>query len=100
MQELEDLEEDVNNLWDDCIQPHLMKEDYEKSLNTEQSSVEDNSLNNADDPTYQGMADTIMVELQHKYNLRPKNKPVSTVQPKKIFPRGETYEPVQKENEM
>jgi hypothetical protein len=36
MQEFEDLEEDVNNLGDDYIQPHLTKEDYEKSLNTEQ----------------------------------------------------------------
>ena len=63
MQEFEDLEEDVNNLGDDCIQPHLTKEDYEKSLNTEQSSVEDNNLNDADDPSYQGIVDTIMAEL-------------------------------------
>jgi ribonuclease HI len=99
MQEFEDLEEDVNNLGDDCIQPHLTKEDYEKSLNIGQPSGADNSLNNANDLAYQGMADTIMAELQHKYNLRPKNKPVSTAQPKKIFPRGETYEPVQRETE-
>lgn len=69
MQEFEDLEEDVNNLGDDCTQPHLTKEDYEKSLNTEQSSVEDNNLNGANDPAYQ-----VMAELQHKYNLRPRNK--------------------------
>jgi hypothetical protein len=60
MQEFEDLEEDVNNLGDDCIQPHLTKEYYENSLNTEQSSGEDNNLNNADDPAYQGMVDTII----------------------------------------
>jgi hypothetical protein len=78
----------------------LTKEDYVKSLSTEQSSVEDNNLNDVDDPAYQGMANTIMAELQHKYNLRPRNKPVSTVQPKKIFPRGKIYEPVQKETEM
>jgi hypothetical protein len=100
MREFEDMEEDVNNLGDDCIQPHLTKEDYEKSLNTEQSSVEDNNLNDVDDPSYQGMADTIMAELQHKYNLRSRNKPMSTTQPKKILPRGETYEPIQKEIEM
>ena len=76
-----------------------MKEDYAKSLKTEQSLGEDNNLNNVDDPTYQGMADTIMVELQHKYNLRPKNKLVSNSQPKKFFPRGKTYEPVQREIE-
>ena len=32
MQEFKDLEEDVNNLGDDGIQPHLTKEDYDKSL--------------------------------------------------------------------
>jgi hypothetical protein len=63
MQEFKYLEEDVNNLGDDCIQPHLTKDDYEKSLNTEQSFVEDNNLNNADDPAYQGMDETIMAEL-------------------------------------
>jgi hypothetical protein len=46
------------------------------------------------------MADTIMFELQHKYNLRPKNKSASTTQPKKIFPRGETYDPVPKDTEI
>jgi hypothetical protein len=100
MQEFEDLEEDVNNLGDDCIQPHLTKEDYERSLNTEQPSNKDNNINNTDDSTYQGMVDTIMVELQHKYNLRPKNKSVSTTQPKKILPRGETYEPTPKDTEI
>jgi hypothetical protein len=100
MQEFEELEEDVKHLGDDCIQPHLMKEDYEKSLNTKQSSGEDNSLNSVDDPAYQGMVDTIIVELQHKYNLRPKNKPVLTAQPKKILPRGKTYEPAPKETEV
>jgi hypothetical protein len=77
-----------------------MKEDYEKFLNTEQSSGEGNNLNSIDDPAYQGMVDTIIAELQHKYNLRPKNKHVSTTQPKKIFPRVETYEPTPKENEI
>jgi hypothetical protein len=100
MQEFGDLEEDVNNLGSDCIQPHLTKEDYEKSLNTEQSSVEDNKLNNVDDLAYQGMVDTIKAEIQHKYNLRSRNKPVSTAQPKKFFPRGETYESFQKETEI
>jgi hypothetical protein len=60
MQEFEDLEEDVNNLGDDCMQPHLTKEDYEKSLNTERPLTEDDNINNTDDSTYQGMADTIM----------------------------------------
>jgi hypothetical protein len=34
LQEFEDLGEDVNNLDNDCIQPHLTQEDYERSLNT------------------------------------------------------------------
>jgi hypothetical protein len=62
--------------------------------------TEDDNINNVDDSTYQGMADTIMAEIQHNYNLRPKNKPVMTTQPKKFFPRGETYDPTQKEIEM
>jgi hypothetical protein len=99
MQEFEDLEEDLSNLGDDCKQPHLTKEDYEKSLNIEQSSSADNNLNNVDDIAYQGMADTVMAKLQHKYNLRPKNKPMSTAQPKKILRRGETYELIQKDTE-
>ena len=93
MQEFEDLEEDVNNLGNDCMQPDLTKEYYEKSLNIERPLTENDNINNTDDSTYQGMADTIMAELQHKYNLRPKNKIVTTTQPKKILPRGETYEP-------
>jgi hypothetical protein len=76
MQEFEDLEEDVNILGNDCVQPHLTKEDYERSLNTEQSSVEDKKMA-IDGFVYQEMADTIMAEPQHKYNLRPRNKPVS-----------------------
>jgi hypothetical protein len=46
------------------------------------------------------MEDTIMVELQHKYNLRLKNKPVSTAKHKKNLPRGKTYELIQKETKM
>jgi hypothetical protein len=46
------------------------------------------------------MDDTIMAELQHRYNLRPKNKSVSTTQPKKIMSRGKTYEPVPKDTEI
>jgi hypothetical protein len=76
MQEFEDLEEDVNNLGDDCMKPHLTKEDYEKSMNTEQPSNKYKNINNTEDSTYQGMADIVMVELQHKYNPRAKNKSV------------------------
>jgi hypothetical protein len=40
-----------------------------------------------------------MVEVQLRYNLRSKNKPALTPQPKKILPRGEVYEPTPKETE-
>jgi hypothetical protein len=63
MQEFEDLEEDVKNLGDDCIQSHLTKEDYEKYLDVGQPSGPDSFLNNANDISYQGMDDTIMAEL-------------------------------------
>ena len=39
-----------------------------------------------------------MDEIQPKYNLRSKSKPISTTQPKKILPRGQTYEPTPEEN--
>jgi hypothetical protein len=42
----------------------------------------------------------IMVEVQPRYNLRPKSKPASTTKPKKILPRGETYEPDLKETTL
>jgi hypothetical protein len=69
-------------------------------VNTEQPSNKDDDINNTDVSVYQEMTDSIMVEVQHKYNLRPKNKPVSTPQPKKILPRGEIYEPAPKETEI
>jgi hypothetical protein len=39
----------------------------------------------------------IMAKIQPKYNLRSKSKPISTTQPKKILPRGQTYEPTPEE---
>ena len=42
----------------------------------------------------------IMVEVQPKYNLRSKSKPASDNQPKKILPRGKTYEPTQEETTL
>jgi hypothetical protein len=100
MQEFEDLEEYMNNLGDDCLQPHLTKEDYERSLNTEQRSNKYRNINNTDDSAYQGIVDSIMVDLQHKYNLRPNNKNMTTTQPKKILPRGKIYVPASKDTEI
>ena len=39
-QDFGDLDNDVMNFDDDCTQPYLTREDYEKSLNTQQSSIE------------------------------------------------------------
>jgi hypothetical protein len=69
-------------------------------VNTEQPSNKYDDINNTDVSIYQEMTDSIMVEFQHKYNLRPKNKPVLTPQPKKILPRGEIYEPTPKETKI
>jgi hypothetical protein len=99
MQEFEDLEEDMNNLGEDCLQPHLTRQYYESSLKIEQRSNEDRNTNNTEDPTCQVIVDTIMAELQNKYNLRSKTKNITTTQPKKIMPRGEVYEPTPKETE-
>jgi len=35
----------------------------------------------------------IAVDFQPRYNMRSKNKPTSTDQPKKILPRGQSHEP-------
>jgi hypothetical protein len=74
MQEFEELEEDMNNLGDDCQQPHLTRQDYERSLKAEHRSNNDDSINITEDSSYQGIVDNIMAELQQKYNLRPRSK--------------------------
>jgi hypothetical protein len=99
MQEFEELEEDMNNLGNDCQQPHLTRKHYERYLNAENRSNNDDGINTTEDFAYQGIVDNIMVELQQKYNLRPRSKNIATAQPKKIFSRGETYEPAAKETE-
>jgi hypothetical protein len=93
LEDFEGLEEDVTNLGDDCTQPYVTKEDYEKSLNTQQPSDTDDDINNIDVPDYQEVTDSIMAEVQPRYNLRSKNKPALISQPKKILPRGEVYVP-------
>jgi hypothetical protein len=97
LQDFEDLDEDVTNLGDDYTRPYLMKEDYENSLNTQQPSNKDEDINNTDFAICQETTDSIMAEVQPRYNLRSKRKPALTLQPKKILPRGEVYEPSPKE---
>jgi hypothetical protein len=100
LQDFEDLDKDVKNLGDDCTQPYLNKQDYENFLNTLQLSNKDVDINNIDVSVDQEITNSIMVEVQPRYNLRPKNKPALTPQPKKIIPGGEIYEPVPKETEI
>ena len=61
----------------------------------------ENDLNNStsEDLTYQGIADGIMDELQQKYNLRPRNRSVTSTQKKNILPRRETDKIVSKDVE-
>ena len=92
MQNFEELEEDINNLGDDYQEPYLTRQDYEKSLNMEYRSENDKNRNITEDSAYQGIIDNTMVELQQKYNLRPRNRNVTTTPLKKILSRGETDE--------
>ena len=39
LQDFRDSDNDVTNFGDDCMQPYLTREDYEKSLNTQQPLV-------------------------------------------------------------
>ena len=93
LQDFVDSDDDVTNLGDDYTQPYLTKENYEKSLNTQQSSVKGEERDHTDLCSSQEETEMIMVEVQPKYNLRSKSKPISTTQSKKILPRGQTYEP-------
>jgi hypothetical protein len=66
-QDLEDfgeLEEDMNNLGDDCLQPYITKHDYEKSLTTEYGIESRNNDIVSEDLTYEGITDGIIDELQ------------------------------------
>jgi hypothetical protein len=97
LQDFGDSDEDVMNLGDECTQPYLTREDYKKSLNTQQSSIKGKERDHTDLCSYQEETDMIMAKVQPKYNLRSKSKPISTTQPKKILPRGQTYEPTLEE---
>jgi hypothetical protein len=68
-------------------------------LNTQQPSNKDEDINNVNVFVYIEITNSIMAEVQQRYNLRSKNKPVLTPQPKKILSRGEVYKPTPKETE-
>jgi hypothetical protein len=92
VQDYEELEEDLNNLNDDDLEPHLTKQDYEKSLDLESLFNNDENINNLGNSTYKGLVDSIMVEIQHKYDLRPIEKSYINIPPKKILSRNKANE--------
>jgi hypothetical protein len=94
MRNFEELEEDMNNFNNDDQEPHLMRQDYERSLGAKYM-FNDRSINITKDFSYQGIVNNIMAKLQQKYNLRPRNKNVTTAQPKKILKRSKTSERAQ-----
>jgi hypothetical protein len=76
--DFEELEEDINNLGDDCLQPFLTRQNYEKYVTTNDRSENNKNNDIIEDSTYQGITDDIMTELHQKYNLRPRNKSLAT----------------------
>jgi hypothetical protein len=74
----QELDEDMNNLGDNDQEPHLAKQDYERSLDQESMFKKGESINDIGKSDYQGIADSILVDLQQKYNLRPRDKNITT----------------------
>jgi hypothetical protein len=95
----EELDEDINKLGDNDREPHLSKQYYERYLGQEPLFGREESINNMEKSDYQGITDSIMVELQQKYNLRPRDKNSTTDPPKKIFSRSKKNETSQPSNE-
>jgi hypothetical protein len=52
----------------------------------------DENINNQGDSTYQGLTNSIMAELQHKYDLRPREKSSTNIPPKNILSRSKVNE--------
>jgi hypothetical protein len=98
-QDFEGFDEDIGNLSDNDQEPHLTRQDYERSLDQEPLFGDKVSINNMGDSDYQGIADSIMAELQQKYNLRPRDKKITTDPPKKILSRSKKNETSQPSTE-
>jgi hypothetical protein len=94
MQNYEGLEEDLKNLSDDDHETHLTIHDYEMSLDIEPLFSNEESINNLGESAYQGIVESIMVELQKKYNLRPREINPTSVPTKKILSRNKENEAV------
>jgi hypothetical protein len=85
VQDYDELYEELNNLRDDDLEPHLTKQDSEKYLDMESLFNEYKNINNLGDSTYKGLTDSIMVELQHKYDLRERENNSINTPPKNIL---------------
>jgi len=57
-------------------------------------SSNEQSIHNLGESAYQGIVDSIMVELQHKYNSRPREMNTVTGPPKNILSRNKVNEVV------
>jgi hypothetical protein len=99
VQDFEGLDEDIDNLSDNDQEPHLTKQDYERYLDQETLFGNEVSINNMGEFDYQGITDSIMAELQQKYNLRPRDKNSTTSPPRKILSRNKKTEASQTSNE-
>jgi len=64
MRDYEELDEDLNNISYDDVEPHLTKQDYEKHLDLGYLFDDDQDVNNLGDSTYKGLVDSIMAELK------------------------------------
>ena len=94
MKNYEGLEEDIHNLSDDNHKTHLTRHDYERFLDKEPMFSNDESINNLGASGYQGITNSIMVEIQQKYNLRPRETNTTSVPPKNILSRNKENEAV------
>jgi hypothetical protein len=86
VQYYDELDEDINNFSDDDIGPHFTQQGYKKYLNLESLFDEKNIINLGDTTSqYKDIADSIMVELHNKYNLRTRDNNSTTNPPKKLL---------------
>jgi hypothetical protein len=88
-----DSEDEVACFGDECSQPFLTREEYEEFLNIPQPPDEQEEDDHTDLCLSQPETEMIAADFQPRYNLRSKNKPTATDQPKKIIPRGQSQEP-------
>jgi hypothetical protein len=60
LEDFEELEEDMNNIGEDCLQPYTTRDDYEKSLTTEYRSESNKNNIVSEDSIYHKVTDGIM----------------------------------------